>query len=75
MNSNTKDAVQVWSAVGMLIAGVAVSVAGFIVPPVGHISDSVLMFTAQALIYAGSALGIDLYIRKKLEQMQDNNHQ
>ena len=42
----------------MLVAGVGLSIAGFIVPPTGEISDSVLMFTAQCLVYAGSALGI-----------------
>lgn len=70
MSTNIKDAVQVWSAVAMLLSGVVMSAAGFCVPPLGEISDSVLMFTAQALVYAGSALGIDLYIRKKIEQMK-----
>lgn len=70
MSTNIKDAVQVWSAVAMLLSGVVMSAAGFYVPPLGEISDSVLMFTAQALVYAGSALGIDLYIRKKIEQMK-----
>ena len=44
----------------MLVAGVGLSIAGFIVPPTGEISDSVLMFTAQCLVYAGSALGINV---------------
>jgi hypothetical protein len=46
------------------------SVAGFIVPPVGEISDSVLWFTAQCLIYAGSALGIDVLIDTKLQKLK-----
>ena len=34
--------VRAWSAVAMLAAGVGLSVAGFIAPPFGEISDSVL---------------------------------
>lgn len=54
----------------MLAAGVALSAAGFCVPPVGEISDSVLWFFAQCLIYAGTALGIDVMIDAKLRKMK-----
>jgi hypothetical protein len=54
----------------MLVAGVSLSVAGFIVPPVGEISNSVLWIFAQCLIYAGSALGIDVFIENKLEKLK-----
>ena len=60
--------IRAWSAVGMLASGVGLSVAGFSVPPLGVISDSVLWFTAQCLIYAGSALGIDVMIDQKLSK-------
>lgn len=69
----TKDArtdIQVFTAIGMLVAGVGLSIAGFIVPPVGEISDSVLMFTAQCLVYAGSALGINVYINSKFSDIK-----
>ena len=56
------------TAVGMLAAGVGLSIAGFAVPPVGEISDSVLWFFAQCLIYAGAALGIDVMIEQKLKE-------
>lgn len=58
------------SALFMLLAGVGLSTAGFCVSPVGEISDSVLWFTAQCLIYAGSALGIDVVIDHKLRRMR-----
>lgn len=54
----------------MLISGVGMAVAGFIVPPTGEISPSVLMFTAQALVFAGSAMGIDVMIDHKLLKMK-----
>ena len=56
------------SAVGMLVAGVGLSVAGFCVEPVGEISDSVLWFFAQCLLYAGAALGIDVFVEHKIDE-------
>lgn len=61
-----------WSAIGMLISGVVMSFCGFFTPPVGEISDSVLWFIAQCLIYAGSALGIDVVIDHKLQKRGDS---
>ena len=52
----------------MLAFGCALTVAGFIVPPLGVISDSVLLVLAQCFIYAGSALGIDYYVNMKLKE-------
>ena len=62
---------EVWriiSAIFMLVAGTVLSYLGFFQPPVGEISESVLMFTAQALVYAGSAFGIDLMIDAKIRK-------
>ena len=76
MNKGTRTDIQVFSAIAMLVAGVSLSIAGFIVPPTGEISDSVLMFTAQCLVYAGSALGINVYINSKfsdIKQQLTNN--
>ena len=56
------------SAIAMLLSGVALSVAGFCVEPVGEISDSVLWYVAQALIYAGSAFGIDVIIDRRIAE-------
>ena len=56
-----------WTAVFMLVSGVALSAAGFFTPPVGQISESVLWFFAQCLLYAGSALGIDVIIDHKIK--------
>lgn len=59
-----------WTAVGMLVSGVSLSTAGFCIPPVGEISDSVLWFFAQCLLYAGSALGVDVIIDHKLKKSE-----
>lgn len=70
MTSETRNSFQVWSAIGMLAAGVALSVAGFFVPPVGEISDSVLWFFSQCLIYAGSIFGVSIYVSSKFSEIR-----
>ncbi len=70
MTREIRTDIQVFTAIGMLMAGVGLSIAGFIVPPMGEISDSVLMFTAQCLVYAGSALGINVYINSKFSDIK-----
>lgn len=72
MKKDTKEDIQICSAVGMLVAGVGLSIAGFIVPPVGQIHDSVLWFFAQCLIYAGSIFGIGIYINSKFNNLLNN---
>ena len=53
-----------------LMAGIGLAIAGFLVPPLGEISNSVLMYTAQTLIYAGSVLGVNVVIDQKLEKLR-----
>lgn len=58
----------------MLAFGSGLSIAGFCVSPIGEISDSVLMVLAQCFIYAGSALGIDYYVKAKINQLNQNQN-
>ena len=52
----------------MLAAGLGLCVAAFCVEPVGQIHDSVLWYFAQCLIYAGSAIGIDVIIDERIKR-------
>ena len=65
-----KQSIRAYSAIGMLFAGVALSTAGFIAPPLGEISDSVLWFFAQCLMYAGTALGIDVIVDRRVKSLE-----
>lgn len=67
MKRETKEDIQVWTAVGMLIAGVGLSVAGFLVEPLGIIHGSVLWFFAQCLVYAGSIFGVYIYVNGRVQ--------
>ena len=44
MTKDTRTDIQIYSAIAMLLAGVTLATAGFVVPPTGEISDSVLLF-------------------------------
>jgi len=57
------------AAAFLLLAGVGMAVAGFAVEPTGSISESVLMFTAQAFICAGSFVGIDVLLNEKVRNL------
>ena len=70
MTKETRTDIQIYSAIAMLIAGVALATAGFVVPPTGEISDSVLLFFAQCLIYAGSIFGVSIYIHTKFAELK-----
>lgn len=71
MTKEPRTTYQVFSALAMLLSGVALSIAGFIVPPVGEISDSVLWFFAQCLIYAGSIFGVSIYVQSKFTELKN----
>ena len=72
MKRETKEDIQVWTAVGMLIAGVGLSAAGFLATPLGIIHDSVLWFFAQCLLYAGSIFGVSIYVTGKVNKALTN---
>ena len=57
---------QTLSALVLLTTGVILSFIGFFTEPVGEISDSVLWYFAQTLIYAGSVFGLKAYVDKTL---------
>lgn len=50
------------------VASIGFGIAGFIVPPTGVISSSVLWFTAQLLVFAATLLGIDVELVKLLKK-------
>lgn len=65
-----------WTALALLLAGIAMAFTALLLPPPGQIHDSVLYIFAQILIYCGSIFGIDSYISRKIRDMNHpNNHQ
>lgn len=56
------------SAFLMLLSGIALTAASFILPPIGEISDSAMKFMGEALIYAGSVFGLTVYVDHKINK-------
>ena len=52
----------------MLFSGVLLSFLGFFEEPTGEISNSVLWYFAQCLIWAGSVFGLTSYVDWKLKK-------
>lgn len=63
------------TAIIAFVAGWSLTVAGFIVPPLGAVSDSVLWILGQALIYAASVFGVGLYVTGSVKTMQTSLRQ
>lgn len=54
----------------LLASGVVLSFLGFFTEPVGQISESVLWYFAQTLIYAGSVFGLKVYVDYMLNKLR-----
>ncbi len=67
---NIKDKIAILSAIIAFIIGWCMSIAGFIVPPLGDISNSVLFVLGQALLYAASVFGVSAYFRSEAVQLR-----
>lgn len=71
MQKNTKEWIQYGSAVGMLLSGVALTFLCFFLNHY-HIEDSVLLYVAQCLVYAGSIFGVAIYIHSKFGEVRSD---
>lgn len=61
-----KDNFRIFASAFLLVSGIGIAIAGFCVPPVGDISNSVLMLVAECFIVAGAFMGIDVLIDRKI---------
>ena len=65
-----KDAIAYTTSILAFIIGWGVTIAGFIIPPVGDIADSVLWVLGQSLIYTSSILGVSMYMRYNIQKIE-----
>lgn len=59
----------IFAAVSLLF-GFGLTLAGFIVDPLGIISESVLWVLGQCFIFAGAVCGISMHIDNSLKKMK-----
>ncbi|MFT3994779.1 MAG: hypothetical protein QM660_10755 [Dysgonomonas sp.] len=74
MKRESKDKIQYGSAVGMLLLGSGLAIAGFVQSSAGQIHDSVLWLFAQCLLYAGSIFGVSVYISERFSRIENKIH-
>lgn len=55
-------------ATSLVISGVVMSYLSFFTPPVGEVSDSVLGYLGECLIWAGSMFGMTEYVNYKIRK-------
>lgn len=55
--------VQLRAALGLIVTGAALLIAGFVVSPTGQVHNSVLVAFGEILTFAGSIFGIDYKYR------------
>lgn len=67
---NIKDRLAILSAIIAFILGWCMSIAGFWLPPVGEVADSILWILGQALLYAASVFGVSAYFRSETVQLR-----
>ncbi len=58
------------SAIVAFVVGWGLTIAGFIVPPVGVITESVLWVLGQALVYSASVFGVAMYTTGQVKAMK-----
>jgi hypothetical protein len=72
---NIKEKLAICSALAAFIIGWGMSIAGFIVPPLGEVHESILFILGQALVYAASVFGIAAYFKAESHQMKSDLRQ
>lgn len=65
-----KEKIAIITAVAAFIVGWALSIAGFIVPPLGEVAESTLWILGQALVYAASVFGITGYFTSETRRLR-----
>lgn len=60
------------SAIFAFVIGWGLTIAGFIVPPLGAVADSILWILGQALVYAASVFGVGMYVTGSVQGMKDS---
>lgn len=72
-DTKTHDIIVWGAAIIAFITGIGLCIAGFIAPPAGTISGSVLTATGEFLTFFGSVFGIGQFTRIKIEQIKSTD--
>lgn len=59
-----------WTALISFVCGWGLTIAGFIVSPLGEVSNSVLAILGEAMIYCASVFGIAMYFKRSQDDFK-----
>ena len=65
MSPNVREGLQYSAAIGMLLSGVVLTVLSFFLNNY-VVSDGVLWYVSQTLVYSGAIFGVNVYFKTKL---------
>lgn len=65
MTTNVREGLQYSTAIGMVVSGVVLAFLSFFLNSY-VISDGVLWYISQALVYSGAIFGVNIYFKTKL---------
>lgn len=68
--SNKTELIKLWLAVGLCVFGCCLLIAGFIVNPLGVISQSVLIAVGEIFTFSGTILGINYAYQSKVKYLE-----
>lgn len=67
---NKTELIKLWLAVGLCVFGCILLIAGFIVAPLGVISQSVLIAVGEIFTFSGTILGINYAYQSKVKYLE-----
>ena len=74
MQANTKEWIQYGTAMAMVMSGIVLAFLSFFLNNY-NISDGVLWYISQALIYAGGIFGVSIYFKTRLGEFEHRTKQ
>ena len=70
MKKVNRNARGFYTAIAAFVFGWALTIAGFVVSPVGQVHDSVLWILGQSLLYCGAVVGISTHYSTELRHFK-----
>ena len=74
MTPNVREGLQYGAAIGMLVSGVVLTFLSFFLNNY-VVSDGVLWYVSQTLVYSGAIFGVNVYFKTKLVKNELANMQ
>lgn len=69
MSPNVREGLQYSAAIGMLLSGVVLTFLSFFLNNY-VVSDGVLWYVSQTLVYSGAIFGVNVYFKTKLDNFE-----